>query len=71
MKKIIFIVFAFCASFFAHSQTDSSKYIEVTGEAIYEKTVENYIVEIILAEDLCYGYNNDNTSLNELKDSFF
>lgn len=70
MKKIVFIILAFYASFFVHSQTNDKKHIEVRGEAVYEKVVENYTTEIILAQELCYNYNNENISLEELKNTF-
>lgn len=71
MKKIIFIVFALYASFFAHSQTTNKNYIEVTGEVVYEEKPGNYVANIVLAQDLCYDYNNEHKTLQELEDEFF
>lgn len=71
MKKLIFIVFALYASFFAHSQTTNKNYIEVTGEAIFEEKPGEYVAKIVLAQDLCYDYNNEHKTLEELKNDFF
>lgn len=70
MKKLLFITFVLYASFFAHSQTENNKYLEVTGEVVYEKIPEKYMAEIVISKDLFYGSDSGTITFEELREQF-
>ena len=68
MKKIRLFVAFVAITISTFSQQECKSYIEVTGVARYKKTVEKYIVTIVLSKDLLY--NDDSEEYASLKESF-